>query len=51
MFSRNVNAMLFMLKNDGKEQESPEGLQEAEREQQTEEESAGGLTETAGLKL
>lgn len=43
--------MLFMLKNKGEEQEHPEGLQEAEREQQREEESAGGLAETSGLNL
>lgn len=43
--------MLFMLKNEGEEQEHPEGLQEAEREQQREEESAGGLAETSGLNL
>lgn len=37
-----------MLKNEGEEQEHPEGLQEAEREQQREEESSGGLAETSG---
>lgn len=46
-----VTPLLFMLKNEGEEQEHPEGLQEAEREQQREEESAGGLAETSGLNL
>lgn len=40
-----------MLKNEGEEQEHPEGLQEAEPEQQREEELAGGLAETSGLNL
>lgn len=46
-----MGVMLFLLKNEGEEQEHPEGQQEVEREQQTEEESAGSLTEISGLNL